>query len=152
MSVGTNTSQEEVDTAYCFNGFLIIVTFLHKVGSITVEDVYIFLLNVDMTEEIRPHERMVALRMIFRKVYILVHVERDDVLEGDLTGFVHLDECAVETERRRTGRTSEYKRMFLCWIGSNDAISNVVGCPSGEFVVIGFKTGKESLALSHSMD
>ena len=57
-----------------------------------------------MAEKVIPHEAMVTLRMLFRQVDVLVHVERYDITEGNLTGFVQRDEGFVHTQRRRTGR------------------------------------------------
>lgn len=66
-----------------------------------------------MGEELAPHEGVVALGVITRKVdvprkrtsnqkeeRILVHVEGDDVLEGDLTVLVHLNEV-LDVDRDR---------------------------------------------------
>ena len=66
-----------------------------------------------MGEELAPHEGVVALGVITRKVdvsrkrtsnqeeeRILVHVEGDDVLEGDLAVLVHLNEV-LDVDRDR---------------------------------------------------
>ena len=66
-----------------------------------------------MREELAPHEGVVALGVITRKVdvprkrtsnqeeeRILVHVEGDDVLEGDLAVLVHLNEV-LDVDRDR---------------------------------------------------
>ena len=34
-----------------------------------------------MLEEIVPHERVVALRVLLRKIYIFIHIECNNILE-----------------------------------------------------------------------
>ena len=51
-----------------------------------------------MAEEVVPHEAMVALGMILGEVHILVHVERNDVLERHLTGLVQGDQLSVHAQ------------------------------------------------------
>lgn len=79
-----------------------------------------------MREELAPHEGVVALGVITRKVdvprkrtsnqeeeRILVHVEGDDVLEGDLTVLVHLNEV-LDVDRDRGA--------FVGWISKEEKI------------------------------
>ena len=54
---------------------------------------------VDLVEQILVHEGMVALGVVLGKAYILVHIERDDVLEGNLSGLDHPDEFGIGLDR-----------------------------------------------------
>ena len=53
-----------------------------------------------MIEEIVMHEIPVALVVVMIKSDILIHIEGHDVLEGNLTCFVHLDELLVDSQWR----------------------------------------------------
>ena len=113
MAVRTDTSEEEVDTADIADLLLIPGALCHEIFGIAVQDIDILFADVDMAEEVSPHEAMVTLRMFFGQVNILVHVEGDYIAEGDLTGFVEFDQGAVHTERRRACRKTQHKRFAL---------------------------------------
>ena len=51
--------------------------------------------DIYMREEVPPHERMITLRMVFRKTYILVHVESYHITETNLAFLVHLYQISV---------------------------------------------------------
>ena len=82
-----------------------------------------------MVEEGVPHERMVAFGVLFGKPDVLVHVERNDILEGDLSGLVQRDQLFVCRQRGRTRRQSQYEgasgRLFLV-----DLLYDVARCPA----------------------
>ena len=88
MAVRAYAPHEQIDATSSDDGFLIVLALFLEVFGITIEDMDILLLDIDTAEEIGPHEGVVALRMILREVDILVHIERDDILERHLTGFV----------------------------------------------------------------
>ena len=98
VTVRTDTAHEEVDTTCLCNHFLVVVALCHEVRSVTIEDVYVLRLDVDVVEEVVPHEAVVAFWVINRQFYILVHVERDDVLERNLAGAAHVNQVAVQSE------------------------------------------------------
>lgn len=56
-----------------------------------------------MLEEVFVHERVVALGVVHREVHVLVHIESNNVLEGDTSILVSLNKSLVNTDRRRTG-------------------------------------------------
>jgi hypothetical protein len=70
-----------VNPTYLFNHLLIVSTFCEKVRSISVEDMNVFLLDVDVIEEVVPHKAVIAFWMTFRQSHIFVHVERNHILE-----------------------------------------------------------------------
>lgn len=98
MSVRAYATHEQIDATSCDDGFLIVLALFLQILGIAVEDMDILSLDVDMAEEIGPHEGVVALRMILGEVDILVHIERDDILERHLTGFVQGNELSVHTQ------------------------------------------------------
>ena len=100
VSVRTDAAHEEVDTACSLDGSLVLSAFCSEVSGVAIQDVDVFLLDVDVREEVVPHEAMVAFGVLFRQSDILVHIESDDVCKRNLAGLVHLDEMLVESERR----------------------------------------------------
>ena len=91
MAVGANAAHEQVDTACCLNGFLVILALCLQILGIAIKDMDILFLDVDVAEEVVPHKRVVALGVFLGEVHILVHVERNDILELYLTSFVQSD-------------------------------------------------------------
>jgi hypothetical protein len=99
VTVRTYATHEEVDAACSLNSLLVVLTLLDEVFGITIEDVYIFLLDIDMAEEVVPHEAVIALWVVFRQFDILVHVECYDILKREFASLILLDELAIESER-----------------------------------------------------
>ena len=152
MSVGTNTTHEEIDATGRFNSLLIVLAFLGQIGGIAVKNMHILLLDVDMGEEVLPHKRVVALGMILGNLHILVHIERDDVLERQLSGLVLLDELLVEAQRRRSRGASQFERFALSRIGLNDALGNIIGCPLGHFLVVRFNNNSHTFNVIRNLN
>ena len=98
MSVGTDAAKEEVNTAIRGYHAFIVLALFDEVWGIAVEDMDILWLDVDIAEEIGPHEGVVALTVFLRQSDVLVHIEGDNVLEGYLAFFVHADEFFVHAE------------------------------------------------------
>lgn len=91
-----------------------------------------------MREEVLVHEGMVRFRVFAWYANVLVlqksesadvlgasagmpssyHVECNDMFEGDLAGFVFLDEDLVDANRAGASRQTENKRMCSCWTES----------------------------------
>ena len=135
MTIGTDTAEEEMNTANIFDLLLITCTLGSEVGSITVEDIDVLFADVDMREEVIPHEAVIALRMLFGQVDILVHIESDYIAEGNLAGLVQFDQFAVHTEGRRAGRQTQYKRLALFGIKLNNTFCYIVRSPLTEQVI-----------------
>jgi len=98
MTIRTDTTQEEVDTTYGEDRFLVGSALGLEVGGITVEDVYVLLLDVDVAEEVLPHEGVVALGMILGDTYVLIHIEGDDVLKGYAPGLMSCHQGTIHAE------------------------------------------------------
>jgi hypothetical protein len=104
VAILTHAGQEQVDTAGSLNFGFVLDALGLEVGGIPVEDVDIAGVDVDMGEEVLPHEGVVALGVVSRNANVLVlhgmselrslhggrigpayHVEGDDILERDLS-------------------------------------------------------------------
>lgn len=114
MSVLADAAHEQVDAAGFEDGGLIVGTLLDQILGIAVQDVDVLGLDVDVAEEVVPHERVVALGVILGQAHIFVHVERDDVAERYFAGLVAADQLLVGLQRRRAGGQSQYERRRRC--------------------------------------
>ena len=99
MSVFTYSSQEEVESSGCLNGRLVGCALRFEVLGISIEDMDILLRLINLAEEIGVHERVVTLRMTLRKAYILIHIERDDILERKFSGLHHPCQFGIGLDR-----------------------------------------------------
>ena len=99
MPVGANAAEEQIHAAGSLHAGFVGSTFSFQVFSIAVEDVYILRLDVDVAEEVVPHERMIAFGMFFRQADVFIHIERDDVLERYHALLVQLNQVFVHTQR-----------------------------------------------------
>jgi len=64
MTIGTNTSQEEFNTTNTSDLGLELLALFVKIGSVSVQNVDIFRLNINMLEKVVPHERVIRFRMV----------------------------------------------------------------------------------------
>ena len=87
-----------------------------------------------MIEEIVVHKVPVALVMLVRQTDILVHVECNDILEGDLAGLVLTDQFSIHTQRGGAGRQTKNKRTIL--LVTIDLRHDVIGCPLAHLFVV----------------
>ena len=65
-----------------------------------------------MGEELAEHEGVVGLGVVLGQVDVLVHVEGDDVLEGELAGLDELDEVLVGRDGGRARGQAEHERLL----------------------------------------
>ena len=138
VSVGADAAHEEVDAAGSLDGSLVLSAFGSQVLRVAVQDMHVLLLDVDVGEEVGPHEAVVALGVFLGQTHVFVHVEGDDVLERNLAGLVHLNEVLVEAERRRTSGTAQFERFLRCRLGCVNLGSNILGSPAAQVLVVGF--------------
>ena len=99
MTIGADTSDEEVDAASFHDHLLVVLALSSEVGGIAVEDVDVLLRTVDMIEQVTGHEGMIALGMGLGQTNILVHIEGNNVLEGNFACTVCLYEGVVHADR-----------------------------------------------------
>lgn len=84
VAVLADAGQEEVDAADALDGVLVGDALGLERGRVAVEDVHVGRVDVDVREEVLPHEGVVRLWVVARDADVLVHVEGDDVFKGDL--------------------------------------------------------------------
>lgn len=95
MAVGTYAAKKQIDAAVGGNLRFVALTFLFGVFGIAVEDIDILGPDVDMAEEVGPHEGMVALLMVAGDTAVLVHVEGDNVPERNFALFIQPDKLLL---------------------------------------------------------
>lgn len=84
VAVLADARKEQVNAAGPLNGILVGDALGLQVGRIAVEDVHVGGVDVYMREEVLPHEGVVRLGMVAGDAHVLIHVEGDDILKGDL--------------------------------------------------------------------
>lgn len=62
-----------------------------------------------MREELAEHESVVGLGVVLGEADVLVHVEGDDMLEGELAGLDERDEVLVRRDGRGTRGEAEHE-------------------------------------------
>ena len=129
MAIGTNAAHEEVDATCCLYGFLVVLALGLQVLGIAIEDMDILFLNVDVAEEIVPHEGVVTFGMIFGEVHVLVHIERDDALEGHLAGLVQGNQFTVHAEGGTACGAAEFEGLVCRRLGFVDTLGYIVCSP-----------------------
>lgn len=77
-SIKKNKQVDASDFGYLF---FVVGAFCFQVFGISIQDMYIFFLYINMVKKVFPHKCMVAFWMIFRQAYIFVHIESNDILE-----------------------------------------------------------------------
>ena len=117
---------------------LVLSAFFLKVGSVSIQDVNVLLLDVDVREEVGPHEAVIAFGVLFGQAHVLVHIEGDDVLERNLAGLVHFDEVLIEAKRRGAGGATQLERLFWGWICGIDFCGNILGSPAAKVLIVRF--------------
>ena len=136
VAVGTNTAHEEVDTASSLDGSFVGSALCYNIFCVTIEDVYVLLLDVDMAEEVVPHEAVVAFGMLFGQTYIFVHVEGDNIFEAHLTGLVKLNEVLVEAQRTTASGATQHERLLGSGVCGVNATCYILGGPNRKGSVI----------------
>ena len=77
----------------------------------SVGDVNVLRPDVDMREQILPHEAMVGVDALVRHRVVLVEIERRDVTEAEPLLAMHTNELAIHADRRRSRCESEHGRL-----------------------------------------
>ena len=96
MAIRSDSTHKQVDATSLLYHLLIVGALGQQVGSVAVENMDILLLNVDVIEEVRPHKAVVALGMVHIQPHVLIHVERNNVLETNNTPFIQFNQMLVE--------------------------------------------------------
>ena len=74
--------------------------------------------------------------MLTGQTHVLVHIERNNILEGNQTGLVHLNELAISAQRGRTGGQTQNKGALTLVVV--DGVGNVLCSPGAHLVIIVF--------------
>ena len=134
VAVDADAAQEQVDAAVRSDLRLIVRALCFQILCKSIQDIDVLLRNIDMIKEIIMHEVPVALVVLFGKSYILVHVEGNDVLEGNLACLIHSYQLIVDADRGGAGGKAQNERsVFLVRL---DLSRNVISCPFAHVVVI----------------
>ena len=126
-SIGSDTREEELDPAVLLDLVLVPPALDGEVSCIAVEQVGILRLDVNVAEEVVPHEGVVALGVIARQLAVLVHVERHHVLEGHLAGLELSHQHLVCEDRRGASWQAEDEGARGGGLEVADALDHVGG-------------------------
>lgn len=138
VTVGTYAAHEEVDAAVLLDFFFEATAFGFGIFGVAVEDIYVFSGDVDVGEEVGPHECVVAFLVVAGKVAVFVHVECDDVGKRHLAFFVEADEFAVHSQGRSAGGATEHERMFGSGFCVVDGFCHEAGSPYRHLLIVFF--------------
>lgn len=72
MAILSHASEEDVDASQGLDLALVLGALVQQVLCLTVEDVGVVGVDVDLGEEVGVHERVVGLGVVSREAYILV--------------------------------------------------------------------------------
>ena len=103
------TSNKQMNAASRSNFQLVVAAFCRQVAGVAVEDVDVLRKDVDVLEEVVPHEVVVTLRMVAGQTHILVHVERFHVLERNAPLAVKFNQLLVHPQRRTAYQQHKFK-------------------------------------------
>ncbi len=129
MTVVANAAHEQVNFTQRANFLFVLTTFCVNIGGITIQQVDIFRLNINVIEEIAIHEAVIALRMLLWQANIFIHIERHHVFKTDLARFVHINQVFVRFQWRTAGWQTQDKRFIRRRIKRIDTINNMSGGP-----------------------
>ena len=103
----------EVDAAGALDRHLVALRRLGdlRARDVAGRDVHVLGLDVDVREQILPHEAMVGVDAVLRHRVVLVEIERHDVGEAQSLLAVHPNQLAVHADRRRARREAEHRAL-----------------------------------------
>jgi len=108
---------------------LIVLALGHQVLSVPVQNVRVLRINVNVLEEVVKHVPVIALRVVFSDANILVHVEGDDVLEGNLPGLVGLHQLLVHPQWSSASGKTQDKHLTRARVEGIDPLDDILGRP-----------------------
>src|SRR5688500_6516434 len=109
---GLSDAEElQVDPAGLANRFLVPQAFQLEVleRSVPARDVNVLGPDVDVREQILPHEPVVAVNAVRPHGVVLVEIERHHVSERQPFVAMHSDELAIDADGRRAGREAKHR-------------------------------------------
>ena len=75
--------------------------------------------------------------MVLRDTHVFVHIEGDDVLEGDTASLMGSYQSTVHAEGRRARRETEDEGLSGGRLSSLNLLDDIVCCPLGNPHVVG---------------
>ncbi len=129
MSVRPNSADEQFNPAGGGNLPLIVLALSAQIRRVPVQDVHALRPDVNMLEEVVEHVVVVALRVVPRNPDVLVHVKRDDMLEGDLAGLVGAHQVPVHAEGSAARRQAQHEGARSVRPEFRDPFDDVFGRP-----------------------
>ena len=91
LKKGANPTKKEHDTSVVFDFLLIASALSYQILGIAVKNIHILFADINVREEILPHESMVTLRVILWNTHIFIHVESNYIAETNLALLIELD-------------------------------------------------------------
>lgn len=107
VPVGTDAADEQLDATGLLDLRLVRGALRLQVWCIAIEDVRILRIDVDVTEKVLIHKRMITFGVLARQSNVFVHVEGDHVLER------HRALPGVQQEHRVSGSDLELGMLLL---------------------------------------
>src|ERR1700737_4213692 len=152
MSGLSNAHYLQVDPAPLPDRDLIRLTLdVHIVaGDIAARDVDVLRAHVDVIEQVLAHEPLIAVDAIRHHRVVLVEGECHDVGEVEAFVTVHLDQLAIDPDRRAAGGESKhgvpaFTAPFL------DDLGDASGDGAGDLIVLDDDYGDSFLGSWHSV-
>ncbi len=81
VTIGSDTGHEKIDSAHSLDFGFVVIALGYEIRRVSVKNVDVLRLNIDVREKVVPHERVVRLRVRLGQSNVFVHVEGDYVLE-----------------------------------------------------------------------
>jgi hypothetical protein len=95
MSITPNAAEEQLNSTKSLNLHFVRKTLFAQIRRVSVQYIDILRVDVNMTKEVRKHERVIRFRVVARQTHVLVHVERDHILKRYFALIVGFDEGLV---------------------------------------------------------
>src|SRR6478672_3047120 len=152
MARAADAKKLKVDAAGCPDRLLVALTLLRNAVArhIAARDVYVVRLDVDLGEQVLPHEAVIGVDAARIHRVVLVEIEGDHTAEAQIFLAVHPDELAINSEGGRTGGQTQDGR-FTRPVPALDEVSDATSDQPAEFVVIVYHDGANPLER-HPLD
>jgi hypothetical protein len=127
----------EVDAAGFANRTLVLVRVRFDVAArhVAARQVHVLGRDVDVLEQVLPHEPVVAVHAVGRHGVVLVEVEGHDVGEIEPFLAVHADQLAVDADRRRARGEPQHRALARATAVTHD-LGDARGDPTRDRLVV----------------
>lgn len=142
------TSDKEFNPSCSLDLLLKGVALSLQVCRIPIQNVGVFGVDVNVLEEIIPHEGVVALWVLSRKTHILVHVEGFHIFEGQVPILIVLNQLLVAAKWGAPGGEPQREVLVRPWVKLDDTVPNILGRPLTGLGIV-FQDNELHLDLQH---